>query len=455
MNIVIAGAGAVGLHVARMLSRDGHDLTIIDSCPQAIERAEHAVDALTMRGPADCPRTLHEARVEGVDLFAALTPSGPINLVAGLLAKKAGARRTVARVRERHYFEDDGAGVYPGFMGLDLVVDEEALVARELGRLVRSRSASCVEPFADGHLEMVELQIDDEGPGVGTPVGELNLPDGVVIAGLLRRDQVLIPNASDAVHLGDDIVCVGPTSAIPATERLFARERRRFNQRTIIVGGGRVGGAVAQALDAEGTEVIIIEPRADRCDELSHLLDRAQVLLGDGTDMHLLKENGVERADVFCAVSNRDEVNLMAALLARDLGVPRCVTRVQNPDYVNVCRHLGLENSVSPRLLVAREIIRQLRSGAVVHEAEVLQGQAAVLEVQVLPDSRIAGRSLAELVIPRSALFCSHVRDGVARRPDPDAKLEPGDRLVIFVKSEGRSALEKLLRKPLAGGASA
>ncbi len=444
MNIVIAGMGEVGLHVARVLSSDGHDITVIDTETGAIERAEETIDALTLRGPADCPRILREARVADCELFAALTGSGSVNLIGGMMARELGAQHVVARVREAHYFET-ADGVYPGYMGLDLVVNEEAVVANELARLVRARSATAIASFADHRLEAVELPIDEDAPGTNTPVGDLELPDGVQLAAILHRDTVLVPNAADMVHVGDAVVCVGPPAGINEVETVFARQRRLYNKRTVIVGGGGVGANVAQGLDDEGTEVVVIERNRAACDELSRTLRSAQVLLGDGTDLHLLEEAGVTRADVFCAVSNHDEVNLMAALLARDHGVRRCVTLVHKPDYVTVCRHLGLENTVSPRLLVAREIIRQLRGGLVVNSVDMLGGAGRVVEVRIRPGAPIAGHALRELVVPRGALICAHSRGGHVRPPSGDVTLQPEDRLVFFVKTDSIRSLEKLL----------
>lgn len=452
MNIVIAGAGEVGLHVARVLAQEGHDLTIVDLSPEAIERAEDNVDALTLRGNADSPAVLREARTEMADLFIALTQSGAVNLIAGLQAREIGARRVVARVSEQHYFEDSH-GLYPGYMGLDLVVNEEALVAKELRRLVRARTATVIEGFADHHIEMVQLPIDDPGPGVDKTLDDIALPAGVRLAGILRRDTLLVPNAADMVHVGDDVVCVGPTHAIPATERVFSRERRRFNKRTVIVGGGGIGYELARALDREGTEVVIVERRQERCEFLSHELRHAQVVRGDGTDLHLLEEYGAARADVFCAVSQLDEVNLMAALLARDLGVERCITLVHKPDYVTVCRHLGLHHTVSPRLLVAREIIRSLRHGHVVHSATALSEKAVVLEVQLLARARATGQRVRDLTLPRGVVLCAHVarEGGGVTTPAPDTVLAEGDHLVIFARVEAQSALDKLFRRPLVG----
>lgn len=453
MNVVIAGMGEVGLHVAQELARQGHHLTVIDLDPAAIDRAEGQVDALTLTGPADGVSTLREARVGKANLFAALTSSGPVNLVAAMQARQMGAGRTIARVSGAHYFEDP-RGLYPGYLGVDLVVNEQFIVAAELQRVVRARAASAVEIFADGRIELLVLGIEEDAPGVNRPLGEVRLPPGVRVVALERRKTVLIPNVADRVQVGDRIVCVGPTEAIPAVEHLFAHQRQRFNQRTFIVGGGGSGLALARALEREGTRVALIERDADTCRQLAQELRKTEVLHGDGTDVHLLEESGVETADVFCAVSGLDEVNLMAALLARDLGAERCITLVHKPDYVTVCRRLGLEINISPRLLVARELIKQLAGDALVDEVPVLDGQGSVMELVVAQGHRIAGRALDDVEIARGAVVAARVTDDGVEAPGPRTTFQPGDRVIAFAGRDQRAALLRLFRRPLLAGGS-
>ena len=452
MIVVIAGLGSVGLHVASRLAAEGHNLTVIDADPAALERAENQIDALTLRGSADGPTTLREANVGRADLFAALTSSGPVNIIACLRAKAMGAKRVVARVSDKHYFED-AHGVYPGYMGLDLVVNEQFIVAAELRRLVRADAAASIEAFADHRVEVLILDIDEDGPAVDRPLGDVNLPAGACVAAIKRRDTVLVPNPADMVHVGDAVVFVGPTAIIPEVERLFAHDRKRFNKRTFIIGGGGSGQALAEALEREGTRVVLIERDPDRATALSHQLAKTNVLLGDGTDVHLLEESGAGEADVFCAVSGLDEVNLMAALLARDLGAKRCITLVHKPDYVTVCRRLGLKYNISPRLLVARELVRHLRAGALVQTAEVLDEQGLILELEVLPGTRIANKALGDLTFPRGAVVASHVTvAGVITVPTAQTVFAEGDLVVVFTLRDQQAAVERLFKRPLLGG---
>jgi len=450
MNVVIAGVGDIGFHVAQALSADGHQVTIIDNDPAAIARAEEELDALTLVGPADSPAVLAEAQVQNADLFAGLSGVGPVNLIACLRAKELGAGRTMARVREPHYFEDQ-RGLYPEYMGLDLVVNDQLVVAAEFRRLVRAHGATAVKSLAQHFVEVIEAPIDEEGPGVNKPIGELGLPDGACLAAIRRRDTVLIPHSADMVQVGDVLVAVGRPAAIRNVEKLFTPAKNRSNRRVFIVGGGGVGTALATALIHHGAQVALIERDADRCEVLSQQLEGAEILHGDGTDVHLLEDSGAAAADVFCAVSGLDEVNLMSALLARDLGSRRCITLINKPDYVHVCRRLGLEINVSPRLLVSRELIRQLREGALQDAVDVLDGQGVVLELLVENESKVLNQAVGDVPLPRGATICSVVSAGRVESPQDERVLQEGDRLIVFTQADVRNNVERLFRRSLMG----
>jgi len=445
MNIVIAGLGEVGRHVAHTLSLDGHHLTVIDSDHAAIEHAEGNYDALTIEGRADAPLVLKEAGVADAGLFVALTADGSVNLLAALHAKRLGAKTTVARVSDSHFFDNE-QGVYVDYMGIDLVVNQKYVVAGELKRLVRAQTASAIENFAHQKIEMLQLEIDEDGPGVNKPLGDLELPEGVKIAAIERRDTLLIPNQTDMIQVGDAVVVIAKTSAVPAVERLFSREHHRRGQRAFIIGGGGIGGSLAKRLEMERVDVVIVEQDKSRCDELSVELEHAQVLHGDGTDVHMLEEAGIASANVMCAVSGRDEVNLMAGLLAKDLGIRRRIVLVRRTDYVQICTRLGLENSMSPRLLVGREILKQLHSDDLVHDVGVLSQQGRVMELLLGLDSPACEREIRDLGLPRRVVPCLLISSGRVVVPQAETTLRPGDRLMLFSPEEDLKSVAKTFK---------
>jgi trk system potassium uptake protein TrkA len=448
MNIVIAGLGEVGHHVAHTLSMEGHHLTVIDNQQSAIERAEEALDALTLLGQADSPQVLKQAGVADAGLFVALTAEGSTNLLAALHAKRLGAQQTVARVSDSHFFESE-QGVYQDYMGIDLVVNEKYVVASELERLVRAHAASAIEAFAHQKIEMLQLDVNEDGPGVNKPLGDINVPDGAKITAILRRDTLLVPNLTDMIQIGDAVVVVAKTSAVSEVERLFARERHHSESRAFIIGGGAIGLSLAKRLEREGTDVVVVEQDEERCQELSVALTDAQVLHGDGTNVHMLEEAGIASADVMCAVSGLDEVNLMAGLLAKDLGVRRRIILVRRTDYVEICKRLGLEHSLSPRLLVGREILNQLHNDDLVRDVGVLSNLGRVMEILVGLNSPVVGRQIQDIGLPRSAVPCLIISHGDITVPSADTVLNTGDRLLLFAPQDALKKVSKVFRVKL------
>jgi trk system potassium uptake protein TrkA len=232
-------------------------------------------------------------------------------------------------------------------------------------------------------------------------------------------------------------------------ERVFGRPRKRFARKAVIVGGGTIGLALARTLEREGLDVVLIERDRDRCRELAKALHRTVILNGDGTDVHLLEEEGVDKADVFIAASNADEVNLMASLLAKELGSGRCLAVVHKPDYASVCERLGIDVTISPRIAVAKQVLKYVHEGQVISTRQILDGAGEFLEFVVSPDARAAGVPLRDLNFPRGAIVCAGLgRDGTFVAHG-DTKLSPGDRVVVFTLPKQRGDVERLFRKPL------
>ena len=443
MNVVIAGMGEVGRHVAQRLVEEAHDVTVIDADPESVARAEETLDVLSVRGHAGNAGVLRSARVGRADLFIGVTDRGEVNMIACQRAKVLGAKRTVARVQERDYFEDE-RGVYTDMFGIDLVINPTILLAQEIHKLIRTQGAIAVEDFADNHIEMVQVPIDSDAAPIGRPLRDLRLPAGTLVAGLLRRDELIIPHGGDVILRGDQVLAIGRVEEIPRLEHQLGRDRDRLNRRTFIMGGGDVGLSLALALCAEGTDVVLLERGKERARKLAELLPKATVLNGDGTDVHMLEEEGIERCDVYAAVGEVDEHNLMAAMLAKDLGAHRCITLVNRPDYVNVCRQLGLEATLSPRLVVAREVLRHMPKGQVLTSTPVLGGRGLFLEVLVGEGSRASGKPLRDVQFPRGALLCAGFGKGGAFIPHGDTVLEPEMRVVAFCRPAMLNAVQRL-----------
>lgn len=448
MNIIIVGMGEVGRYISRVLVEEGHNVVIIDINPDALSQAEESLDAMVLKGHGANVKTLREAGVGNCDLFIAVTDRDEVNMLAAIRAKELGAKSTMARVADPMYFED-ARGIYTDMMGIDLVINPQALVALEMHKIVRSTNAVAVEDFADNRIEMIQLPVDEGTFVVNRPLKDLKLPSNTLIAAIIRDDDILVPSGTDIVLPGDEVLVVGRIEQIPRVEQLFDRERRKFTRRVIIVGGSQIGATLAAALEADGIEVILIDKSRARCEELSRVLQHVVIINGDGTNMDLLEEERVDTCDAVISVSGEDEVNVMTSLLAKDLGAPRVIAVVHKPDYSAVCEHLGLDATLSPRLEIAKQVLKHVRTGEVLSISPVLEGKGEFLEFIAPPNARIVGKPIHQIDFPRGANICAVCDANRAYVPRGDDMIHPGDRVVVFTTPRNRLAVERAFKKPI------
>lgn len=444
-SIAIAGIGETGEHLATTFAKEGHDVTLIDISAARLGDIESMLDVRLCDGHAGRTDILRRANVSGADLFIATSGSDGTNLVAALKARQMGAFRTVAVIEEVDLFESP-TGIYHDWLGVDLVLNTRFLIAHEIIKLVRTRGALAVEDFAENQIEMVQFRVPRETPLAGTTLKDLPLPRGCLIVGILRDRTFMVPRGDDTVQGGDEILVIARIDHISQVESGFGLNRRGRGK-TVILGGGTVGAILAKGLQGLVSDVTIIEHSRDRSDFLSKELEHTAVVLGDGTDVQLLKEEGVSSAEVFAAVSGEDEKNIIAARLAKELGADRCIALVSRPDYADVCAHLGLEVVLSPRNLVAREVRRAMMPpGGILGETPVMGGVAEFIEARATDRSRVAWQSLKEAGFPRGSVVCALYGDHGVTIPDGEAVIEPGMRAIVFCHASLRPRIEELFK---------
>jgi len=444
MNIIVAGMGVVGRHVASVLAGEKHNLILLDVDSDVLEAANEEIDAMTIQGNVVSERILRQAGVENCDLFIAVTDRDEVNLIGALRAKHLGAETAIARATDRVYFEGEH-GLYADMFGIDLVINPKFLVAIEIHKLIRTRGAVAVEDFANNQIEMVQLPIDSTSKGTNRPLAEVRLPRDVMVAGIVRHGQLQIPSGGDDIKVGDEVICIGRVDEIPKVEQLFGLERRRDTRYVIIVGGGDIGLALARLLEADNVDVRIVDQDRSRCLELQELLHgrHTEILHGDGTSSQLLQELALQTCDVFVAVSHEDEVNLMASLLAKELHARRCISLVHKPDYRHILKRLGIDSTLSPRVMVANEVLKHVRTQEVLSVTQIMGGQGEFLEFVVREGAAIAGRPLRETNFPHDARVCASFGDSGAHIARGDTILQPGDRVVAITTPHRRRDVEK------------
>ena len=447
MHIIIVGMGEVGRHISSVLVEEDHHVVIIDNDPEVLAHAEETLDAMVLKGHGANAKTLKTAGVHKTDLFIAVTSNCEVNMLAALRAKEMGAARTIARVSTPEYFEG-GQGIISDVMGIDVVINPNALIALEMHKIVRSSSAIAVEDFADNRIEMIQFPLSAKSYGAGKILANLQMPENTLITALVREDgEIIVPGGRDELRAGDELLVVGRIEQIPKVEKLFGRKRSSYTKRVIIVGGSQVGAMLAEALVNDDVEVILMDKDMQRCRELSRELYHVTVINADGTNIHVLQEENVGEVDAFIAASGDDEVNLMAGLLARDQGAQRVLALVHKPSYGPISQHLGIDAPLSPRIEIAKQVLKLARSGQVVSVAPVLDGRGEFLELIVPDDAPAAGKEIKHIGFPDSANICGIVDRTGAHVPRGDDVLEANDRVIVFTKPENREAVEKFFRK--------
>jgi trk system potassium uptake protein TrkA len=441
MRVVIVGGGEVGFHLASVLSQESHEVTVVDQRPGALERFREALDVETLEGHGGGLATLRKAGAGTAELFVAVTNDDEVNMLACLGAKELGARTCVARVGNPVYLEGTRA-FYRNLLGIDLVVSPEVLAALEVTKAVKAPGALTLEKLLQGGLQARQYRVQGGSPLTKKRIRDLDLPRDLLLAAIHRDHEILIPTGSDRLRSGDDVLALGTTQSLEVLKHLAGSGGDHI-RRVLLVGGGRVGVLVAQLLEQEGVQVRLIERDAERCRELSETLRRTTVLHGDGTDLNLLKTEGVDSADLFAPLSGQDEVNLLSGMLAKELGARHVVVLIHRPDYGPIIERLGVDQAISPRILTAQTILRHVTRDRALLLASLPGGSAGLYEIRTSAKAKGVGKPLRELELPPGTLVAAVLKEDEATIPRGTDPIPPGATLLLFSKNENVRAVEK------------
>ncbi|HOA13284.1 MAG TPA: Trk system potassium transporter TrkA [Myxococcota bacterium] len=442
LKIVIAGAGAIGGYLVSQFSGQGHQVSIIDVNSDRFDRFPSVPRERMYVGNLVSSSVLARAGAGSADIFIASSNQHEANALSAMKARRMGAARVVALIEKADYF-DDPVGIYRDWFGIDLVLNTRFLVAGEIAKVIRTRGVLAVDAFVEHGFEMVQFRVQAETEHTGRPLRDLRLPEQTLVVALNRDGVLTIPRGDDSVRAGDEVLVLSSVDKIPFVERIFGRSKVA-GHKTVILGGGTVGHALARQISGRASNITVIERDLDRCDFLSRELDRTTVIYGDGSDGDLLNEEGVGSAEVFAAVTGDDEKNIIAATLARALGAERCIAKVSRSGYESVCRHIGLEMVRSPDRIVCREIVRALLPYGVLSETPVMGGQAGFVEMAPSPGCPVEGRILQEAGFPPGAVLCGLFEGGRFSIPHGQTTIRSGSRAIIFCSREARPVIDRL-----------
>jgi trk system potassium uptake protein TrkA len=442
VRVIIIGLGEVGRHVARTLSAEHHDVTIIDADPKRVEAAQGELDALVMTGNGASPKVLRELGAGKADLLCAVTQSDEVNVIAALAANQLGAGQTVARVRDSEYFGDDDAFARDA-MGIDFVVNPERATADDLAESILVPGAVHVEHFVDGVVSVAEVILTNRSPLLGKSIGERRIVRPSFVFGLIRDGRAVAAEPGHRPKVGDHLLVASAREDIAPVVAHLAGYAQRVRD-LVIFGGGRVGLPLAKRLEREkGLHVTLMERDGDRAREVAEQLTRTTVLHEEGVSKEVLLAHGVDRAGAFVACAGDDRANLLAALHARQLGAGLSLAVVSREEFTPLVDALGIDAAFSPRLVTAEAILRAVR-GPNVHGMYLLSGGAEVVEVQTAMGCRGAGQTVEDANANAATHIAAIVRGGRVIVPRGSERLAGGDRLVVFNTRSGAAGLRKV-----------
>lgn len=441
MRIVVIGLGEVGRHLLAVLERERHNVVAVDQSPAATAFAEDRFDVATLVGYGASHETLQAAEVHKADLVVAVTDHDEVNLIAALAAKRLGAKQVIARAQGPEWARWR-QGVREGLLGVDVVINPRVLLAQELARIARSHGASEVMDLAQDRIELVEIKLSEVNPHTDVPIMQVKMPNGCLVAAVVRHGELFIPTGSDQLLVGDRVFLIGHPAAVLDGEDMFSS--RREAKRVCIIGGGAIGSALTSALLPFQTEILLIERDRQVAEARSAEFSDVTVVHGDGTDLALLKEEDIGSYDLVAAVTRSDEVNLMAALLAKKLDASRTACVVERAGYVDIYRQLGIDIALSPRAVATDHILRYVRGTEIKSLTSLEGGQAEVLELRPPDDARALTESLRSLPLPAGVLVAAIARGSEVIVPRGDDVIQSGDTVVILVSPSSRQQVEKL-----------
>ncbi len=447
MKIIIAGAGEVGFHLAKLLSYESQDITLIDTDKARLNYADSHLDIRVLRGDATSISLLREAQVDGSDLVIGVTSSETTNITLCLLAKQLGCKRTIARISNTE-FVDHRETIRFSEMGIDELISPEELAASEIKQLLNQSAFNDTYEFEEGALIMVGVSLPKGAPFVGNAVKEAAkiFPELHFMPIAMQRrgtQYTLIPRGDTVFKAGDQVYFITDKKGVDELYKLTGKKKEAIKN-VMILGGSKVGYNAARDLCSSRFNVKLIELNKDKAFEIADSIPNALVINGDGRNVELLEEESLDSMDAFIAVTGNSETNIMSCLVARSKKIKKTIALVENMDYFQLSQSIGIDTLINKKLLAANNIFRYIRRGEVVALTRLNNLNAEILEFEVKEGSKVCEHMIKDLNFPRSAIIGGVIRNGKGIIALGDFEIKNGDRVVVCCVPQSISKIEKL-----------
>lgn len=433
MNIFLVGGGGVGFHLARLLSMENHDVTVVEQDRNILEQIDYELDVSSVRGSAVSVIQLKETGVPDADLFISATGDDEINLISAATAKGLGAKQVVARVDAPNYTES--SILLEAILGIDYILSPNALTALEIAKFIETPGLVATEEFGRGHVQMRQIKVTSSPASNGKTLSDVTLPGEVLVGMISRQGRSFVPHGASTIEADDLVTFIGRKEALKNIHQLFQGHEPKA-EKVVVMGGGSIGLHLTQVIEKRYPVVKLFDRDLARCNALAAQLKSTRVVCRDATTRVALEQEHVAGADAFVATTRDDERNIMAGVLAKEVGAHRTIAVVHQPDFAPLVGRLGIDHAVTPRAGFANRVLKLVHQERASSSALIGDGQVQLLEFVVKENTPILGRPLKEVKLPREALVAAILRDDGVIIPHGDSKVAAGDSVVLLVRSE-------------------
>lgn len=445
MKVIIVGAGKVGFSIASTLSSKDIDVTVVDTRPDRLIQVQEYLDVQVLEGNGASMSVLEQAGIADSDLLVAVTELDELNMMTCFVAKSYGVKSAIARVRRPEYGEL-AASSRREQLGIDLIVNPELLAAQEIGKLVMHPEAHEVEYYADGRVVMLGLKIKEDSSIAGKSLKDINFPKPCVIVGIIRGEDLIVPNGFSLIQPKDEIFMLAATKDMLDLE-IFLGVRKRAVNNIAIFGGQLLGRYVAKFFEVRRRKINVklFEEDANICLALNEELKRTIIINGSGKDMNLMLDENIAEMDAVLAVNDEDETNVMISIIAKHIGAQKVIAQIRRSDYVNMIENFGIDKAVSPRSLMVSTILRYINRGSVLNLKLLQNDMAQMNEFKITEDCKHVGKALKHLHFPGQSIVGLILRGDDIIIPRGDDAFLPGDRVFTFAAETSAQDVVKYL----------
>ncbi|HUX54592.1 MAG TPA: Trk system potassium transporter TrkA [Williamwhitmania sp.] len=432
MNIIVAGAGEVGVHLAKMLSNEYHDIVIIDSNDDLLRLLDSNADVTTVNGSATNISTLMEAGIKKADLFIAVTHYEETNIIAAVLGKRLGAKKVIARIDNYEYLEPNNKEIFLN-LGIDYLFYPEKIAAREIIGLLGQTSSTEYVDFSNGKLSLIVFKLEEGAPVVDKTLLQATHDNEKLeyrAVAISRQGETIIPRGNDQFQAGDLVYVISNQSGIKEMQKYSGKTNIDVHN-LMILGGSRIGVRVAKELENHAN-IKLVEVDKDKSIRLAEILQNTLVINGDGRNTDLLLEEGLRNMDAFVAVTGNSETNILSCMLAKRMGVKKTIAEIENLDYIKLAESVGIDTVINKKLITASRIFRFTMSTDVQAIKCLTGSEAEVLEFIVKPGAAVTKGPVKHINFPKDAIIGGVVRGDVAFIAKGITEIKAYDRVVVF-----------------------